>query len=209
MKSPMIRLAMERAEMEPLRAVSDDDLVRTILGIEPTRCAPLATLSTASTVEIAEMLEVSAARAARLASAFELGRRGAWTPPARGEHCLDPGRVAELMRDVAHQDSEEFHIVMLDVRGRLLGRRLISRGGLAQCPVSPRDVLRTAIREAAHSLVFAHNHPSGDPTPSPEDIDLTDRLRLAAELVGVLARDHVIVAADGYFSFVEAGRWRR
>ena len=100
-------------------------------------------------------------------------------------------------------------MVLLDVRGRLLGRRLISRGSLSQCPVSPRDALRPVVREGAHSVVFVHNHPSGDPVPSPEDSDLTDRLRVAAEIVGVAARDHVIVAAGGYYSFVEAGRWRR
>jgi DNA repair protein RadC len=65
------------------------------------------------------------------------------------------------------------------------------------------------VREGAHGVVFVHNHPSGDPAPSAEDHDLTERLRSAAELVGVLARDHVIVAAGGYYSFVEAGRWRR
>jgi DNA repair protein RadC len=75
--------------------------------------------------------------------------------------------------------------------------------------VNPRDVFRTAVREAAHGVVFVHNHPSSDPAPSPEDADLTERLRAGAELVGVMARDHVIVAAAGYYSFVEAGRWRR
>ena len=78
-----------------------------------------------------------------------------------------------------------------------------------QCSVNPRDVFRVAVREAAHGIVFVHNHPSGDPAPSPDDADLTERLRAAAELVGVLARDHVIVAAGGYYSFVEAGCWRR
>ena len=85
----------------------------------------------------------------------------------------------------------------------------VAEGSLSQCPVSPRDALRPAVREGAHSIVFCHNHPSGDPSPSADDADLTERLRAAAELVGVLARDHVIVAAGGYYSFVEAGRWRR
>jgi len=58
-------------------------------------------------------------------------------------------------------------------------------------------------------MVFVHNYPSGDPSPSADDVDLTERLRAASELVDVLARDHVILAASGYLSFVEAGRWRR
>ncbi|HET7753077.1 MAG TPA: JAB domain-containing protein, partial [Anaeromyxobacteraceae bacterium] len=143
-----------------------------------------------------------------LAAAFELGRRGAWEPPRRGERCLDPGRVFELMRHVALSDRETFHVVLLDVRGRLLRTTQIAEGSLTQCPVSPRDALRPAIREGAHGIVWVHNHPSGDPSPSAEDVDLTERLRAAAELVGVVARDHVIVAGSGYYSFVEAGRWR-
>lgn len=205
----LIRVARERAETEPVHLVSDDDLVRVVLGTETKAAAPLSVLSRATPAQIAELLDISHSRAARLSSAFELGRRGGWSPPTRGERCLDPIRVHELMRDVAHEEVESFFAVLLDVRGRLLGRRLVSRGSIAQCPVSPRDALRPAVRDGAHSVVFAHNHPSGDPSPSPDDFDLTDRLRAAAEIVGVLARDHVIVAADGYFSFVEAGRWGR
>lgn len=149
------------------------------------------------------------ARAALVAAAFELGRRGAWTPPRRGERILDPARVAELMRPLAHADRECFHVVLLDVRGRLLRAERVAEGSLTQCPVSPRDVLRPAVREGAHGVVFVHNHPSGDPSPSAEDGDLTERLRAAADLVGIVARDHVVVATGGHFSFVAAGRWRR
>ena len=149
------------------------------------------------------------ARAAALAAAFELGRRGAWSPPRRGERILEPSRVAELMRPPAHAERECFHVVLLDVRGRLIRAERVAEGSLTQCPVSPRDALRPAVREGAHGVIFVHNHPSGDPSPSAEDADLTERLRAAAELVGVTARDHVIVAAGGHYSFVEAGRWRR
>ncbi len=75
--------------------------------------------------------------------------------------------------------------------------------------MSPRDVLREPLRSGAHGVIFVHNHPSGDPSPSAEDFDLTERLRTACELVGVAARDHVIVGSEGYYSFVAAGRWRR
>jgi DNA repair protein RadC len=113
------------------------------------------------------------------------------------------------MRFLARAEREEFHVVLLDVRGRLLRSVRVAEGSLTQCPVSPRDALRPAIREGAHGLIFVHNHPSGDPSPSAEDLDLTARLRAAAEMVGLLARDHVIVADGGYHSFVEAGAWRR
>jgi DNA repair protein RadC len=202
-------------------ALSDADLVALILGAGSghlsARAAALALVERASLPELAwaspEELSgrpgLGRARAAALAAAFELGRRGAWTPPRRGERILEPSRVAELMRPSAHADRECFHVVLLDVRGRLIRAERVAEGSLTQCPVSPRDALRPAVREGAHGVVFVHNHPSGDPSPSAEDADLTERLRAASELVGVLARDHVIVASGGYFSFVEAGRWRR
>ena len=202
-------------------ALSDAELVALVLGTGSARlsarAAALALVERASIPELAwaspEELSgrpgLGPARAAALAAAFELGRRGAWSPPRRGERLLEPSRVAELMRPVAHADRECFHVALLDVRGRLLRAERVAEGSLTQCPVSPRDALRPAVREGAHGVIFVHNHPSGDPSPSGEDADLTERLRAAAELVGVLARDHVIVAAGGYFSFVEAGRWRR
>jgi DNA repair protein RadC len=202
-------------------ALADAELVALVLGggagRAPLREAAQALLDRSPVPELAwlppEALAafpgVGPARAAVLAAAFELGRRWAWAPPRRGERVLEPSRVAELMRRAAHAEREGFHVVLLDVRGRLLRAEQVAEGSLTQCPVSPRDALRPAVREGAHGVVFVHNHPSGDPSPSAEDFDLTERLRAASELVGVLARDHVIVAAGGYFSFVEAGRWRR
>jgi DNA repair protein RadC len=211
----------ERLLAEGARSLSDAELVALLLGTGTARLSaraaavalleavPLAELAWAPPDAIAALPGVGTARAAALAAAFELGRRGAWAPPRRGERCLDPRRVFELMRHAAHAEREGFHVVLLDVRGRLIRASQVAEGSLSQCPVSPRDALRPAVREGAHSIVFCHNHPSGDPSPSADDADLTDRLRAAAELVGVLARDHVIVAAGGYYSFVEAGRWRR
>jgi DNA repair protein RadC len=202
-------------------ALSDADLVALILGSGQSGLSaraialglverfPLGELAAAPPETLASLPGIGLARAAALLAAFELGRRGAWSPPRRGERCLDPGRVYELMRHAAHAERECFYVVLLDVRGRLLKTLRIAEGSLTQCPVSPRDALRPAVREGAHGVVFVHNHPSGDPSPSPEDGDLTERLRAAASLVGILARDHVIVAAHGYYSFVEAGRWGR
>jgi len=202
-------------------ALSDAELVALVLGTGSARlsarAAALALVEGASIPELAwaspEELSgrpgLGPARAAALAAAFELGRRGAWSPPRRGERLLEPSRVAEIMRPLAHADRECFHVVLLDVRGRLIRAERVAEGSLTQCPVSPRDALRPAVREGAHGVIFVHNHPSGDPSPSAEDADLTERLRAAAELVGLMARDHVIVASGGYFSFVEAGRWRR
>ena len=167
------QLACERAVGAQLKNIGDDDLVRVVLGQDVALAAPVSTLARATAMEISSLLGVSRARAARLVTAFELGRRGAWSQPVRGQQCLDPATVYEIMKDIAHEEVEEFHVVLLDVRGRLLGRRLVARGSLSQCPVSPRDTLRPAVREGAHGVIFIHNHPSGDPTPSFEDADLT------------------------------------
>jgi DNA repair protein RadC len=170
---------------------------------------PLSQIAWASPDELQQQAGIGPARAAAIAAAFELGRRGAWSPPKRGERILDPQRVYELLRHVAYAEREEFHTVLLDVRGRLIKTVKVAEGSLTQCPVSPRDALREPVRIGAHGVVFVHNHPSGDPAASGEDGGLTERLRAASELVGVVARDHVIIAASGYYSFVEAGLWRR
>ena len=212
----------ERMQQVGLRALSDAELIAILLGptagVRSIRDAaqrlldalPLSQIAWAPPEELQQQPGIGPARAAAIAAAFELGRRGGWSPPKRGERILDPARVFELMRPLAHAEREEFHTVLLDVRGRLIKTVKIAEGSLTQCPVSPRDALREPVRIGAHGVVFVHNHPSsGDPSPSADDADLTDRLRAAADLVGVLARDHVIVAASGYYSFVEAGRWRR
>jgi DNA repair protein RadC len=210
----------DRLLAEGARSLSDAELLALLLGtssrrLDPRAAAlglleglPLPELAWAPPDAIGAHTGIGAAGAAAIAAAFELGRRGGWAPPRRGERCLDPRRVFELMRHAAHAEREGFHVILLDVRGRLLRAAQVAEGSLSQCPVSPRDALRPAVREGAHSIVLCHNHPSGDPTPSADDVDLTERLRAAAELVGILARDHVIVAAGGYYSFVEAGRWR-
>ncbi len=197
----------ERVLMAGPAALSDADLLA-VYGAEALAGVALSQLAWASVGELLR-LGLGEARAAALAVAFELGRRSAWAPPRRGERCLDPGTVFELMRPLAYAAVEEFHVVLLDVRGRLLRTERVAQGSVSQCPVAPRDAFRSAVREGAHGVVFVHNHPSGRPDPSDHDALLTERLCLAAEVVGVVARDHIIVASEGYYSFVEAGRFRR
>ena len=213
--------AHERLEQLGPPALLDEELVALVLGpaagTNSVREAalrlldekPLNEIAWASSDELQQVAGIGPARAAALVAAFELGRRGAWALPKRGERLQEPARVQDLLRHLAHADREEFHVVLLDVRCRLLKSVRVSEGSLTQCPVAPRDVLREPLRIGAHGVIFVHNHPSGDPSPSAEDWDLTERLRAASELVGVTPRDHVIIASGGYYSFVEAGRWRR
>jgi DNA repair protein RadC len=199
--------ARDRIQAAGIGAVSDADLLAA-LGAAPLAGEPLTELAWQTPAEL-ERRGIGATRAAHLAAAFELGRRGAWNVPRKGDRILDPQKVADLMRPIAFADKEEFHVIMLDVRGRLIRSERTAQGSLTQCPVSPRECFRPVVRENAHGVIFVHNHPSGDPSPSTEDEYLTGRLIAGAELLGITARDHVIVAATGYFSFVEAGRFRK
>ena len=97
--------------------------------------------------------------------------------------------------------NEVFFLGRTDRERLVVEAEVLARGSV--------DAVPAILQLCRYGDVVIHNHPSGDPTPSPEDFDLTERLRSAAELVGVLARDHVIVSAGGYYSFVAAGRWRR
>jgi DNA repair protein RadC len=171
--------------------------------------APLAEIAWASPDALMQHEGIGPARAAAIAAAFELGRRGAWSPPKRGDRLLlEPARVHELLRHAGHAESECFFAVLLDARGRLIKTITVSKGSLHACPVEPRDVMREAIRANAYGVVLAHCHPSGSVGPSDSDVQLTERLRAAGELVGIRVHDHLIIG-DGYFSFVEAGLWRR
>jgi DNA repair protein RadC len=106
---------------------------------------------------------------------------------------------------LAEKVVEHFVVILLDARHRPIGWSLIAKGGISSCPVSPADVFRVAMSQATCGLVMLHNHPSGDPTPSPEDIELTERLVGAGKILGVPVLDHVVVAEEGYFSFLDAG----
>ena len=202
-----ITAARDRILAGSVSALSTGELLAA-LDAAPLAGEEITTLAWQTPAELAAR-GIKPRQAASVAAAFELGRRGAWNQPQKGDRILEPSRVADLMRPLAHADKEEFHTILLDVRGRLIRAECVAVGSLSQCPVDPRSVFRPAIRENAHGIIFVHNHPSGDPSPSSQDADLTDRLRAAGEIVGVQARDHVTVAAGGYFSFVEAGRWSR
>lgn len=119
--------------------------------------------------------------------------------------------VAAFVRPLCENRMQEsFFVVALDQRQRTIAWSEVFRGTLAACPVAPSDVFRFAMLVGAAAIVVSHNHPSGDPAPSPEDIALTARLCEAGRVVGVKILDHVIVAGDGgetfsHFSFLDAG----
>ena len=104
---------------------------------------------------------------------------------------------------------EQFGIVLLDTKHRLIQIRLVSSGSLDSTVAHPREVFRDAIAGRAAAIVLFHNHPSGDPQPSSDDVALTARLVEAGQVIGIDVLDHLILADQRYYSFAEAGQLRR
>ena len=156
--------------------------------------------------ELAQIRGVGVAKAARIVAAAEFGRRSQRVPFQRGASLLSSIDVDGALRPrLANAECEHFIALPLDARNRPLGELLLSKGGLTGCFASAADIYRQLIRWAAANVIFVHNHPSGQPDPSPEDIALTRQLRAAGELLGIRLLDHVIIAAQGYFSFADEG----
>jgi DNA repair protein RadC len=142
---------------------------------------------------------VGAARAAALTAAFELGRR-ALEPSQACPAIRGPEDVLAHARDLARARKEHFVVFLLNARHELMVRETVSIGSLNASIVHPREVFQPAILHSAASVVLVHNHPSGDPEPSEEDLSITRRLSQVGELVGIAVLDHVIVAARGVVS---------
>lgn len=149
---------------------------------------------------------VGTARAVTIHAAFELGRRVAAEAHSERASVRSP-REVYLMFAPRLEDLpvEEFHVATLDTQHRLERDILVTRGLLDTSIVHPREVYREAIAERAAGIILIHNHPSGDPTPSPEDKVVTEQLVLAGRLLGIPVFDHVIIGRGRYTSFAEAG----
>ena len=160
----------------------------------------LAALSRAGARELATVHGIGIARATRLAAAFQLGHRTVAEPLSdlivrdASDICryLQP-RLRGLLQEV-------FVVIALDARNAILSDVEIARGWLTGVDVHPREVFRPLIRLAAAGAVVAHNHPSGDPSPSADDLAVTRRLQQAGNLVGIPVLDHVVIGAGGYAS---------
>jgi DNA repair protein RadC len=164
----------------------------------------LSALARAGGRDLASIANIGPAKSATLRASLELGRRLAARRLEAGRPIRGPADIFRHfhphLRDAAQ---ERFLVVLLDGRHRVLRQELVSQGTLTASLVHPREVFRPALRESAAALVLVHNHPSGDPTPSPEDREITERLTRAGEILGIPVLDHVVVAERGYCSLRE------
>lgn len=161
-------------------------------------------LAEASLEELQQVKGIGQAKAVQLKAAFALLHRIEGKPPRQ---ILDaPEKVYSLIRvELSRQKVEMLLVVLRDVRKMYLHREIISRGTLTELLLHPREVFHLAIKHRAHSLIIAHNHPSGDPSPSLRDKEMTQLLVAASRVIGIELADHLIIGADAYYSFYQNG----
>jgi DNA repair protein RadC len=199
--------------------LEDEDLLELVLGTGTAahpargraldllaRHGPLRRLATRSASELRSVPGIGRAQAARLVALFALARRLVGERMRPGALFVNPRQIFEHYHGPLRDKKKElFLVVLLDARHRVLRDEVVSEGSLTSSIVHPREVFAPAVRESAGAVVFVHNHPSGDPRPSDEDVAVTRRLLHASELLGIRVLDHVIVGDGEYASFKEAG----
>lgn len=205
----------ERLERLGVRALSDVELMALLVGsgqaersahqiasaIYENVDASLATLARWSARRLRSVDGIGPARASRIVAAMELGRRASRAPldssftirGARDVFVLMEPRLRDLRQ-------EEFHVLLLSAQHTVLKDVLVTRGILNASLVHPREVFRAAIEHSAAAIVLVHNHPSGDPTPSPDDRSVTAQMEAAGAALGIPVLDHVVVARGRYAS---------
>jgi len=179
------------------------DLAKVLLA----RHGGLRALSVLTIEELCEVKGIGRAKAAKIKAALGLGRRRAEEPaldrgePVHSSECFFR-RYHTQLRDSVR---ENFKVVLLDRKNRVIRDESISVGSLSASIVHPREVLNPAIRHSAAAIICVHNHPSGDPKPSSEDLEITRRLHEACKILGISLLDHIIIGDDRYFSFADEG----
>jgi DNA repair protein RadC len=209
----------ERLFSRGIHALSDAELIALTLrtggagsGVEAlavellARQGGLSGLARSDVRELMGVRGIGRTKAAALVAAVEVGRRISHQRLREGDAIRSPEDVFRHFHTRLRDASQEhFCVLLLDGRHRVLGEEVVSLGTLTASLVHPREVFRPAIRASAAALILVHNHPSGDPEPSPEDRTVTERLARAGELLGVPVLDHVVVAERGFRSLREDG----
>jgi DNA repair protein RadC len=209
----------ERLERLGLAAMSDVELLAMVLGHGAARRSAHQLASTLLDAasgphglmrmtrdEFCRLPGIGAAQASRVLAGIELGRRTLTRRAAeRPQFRLPKDAAVYLLPRYGAHPVERFGALLVDTKHRLLRTSIISEGSLDTALAHPREVFRAAVAGGAAGLIAFHNHPSGDPTPSPEDHQLTHRLVKAGTIIGVLLVDHVVLADGVYWSFKEHG----
>jgi len=200
-------------------ALGDNELIAIVLGQGQRRLSALDLangllaaiggaegLARARHDDLVQVRGIGSARAAQVLAAVELGRRIVSRGTRDRIQVTSPRSVAEfLMPQYGNRPVEQFGIVLLDTKHKVLRTTVLSVGTLDASIVHPREIFREATAGGAAAIVLFHNHPSGDPAPSPEDKRLTERMIAAGVVMGIDVLDHIILGDARYFSFREKG----
>ena len=163
-------------------------------------------LARASFTELQAEKGLGPAKTAQLKAALELGRRMLLAAPEDQFIVRSPTDAAQfLMAEMSHLEQEHFRVLYLNTRNRLLGSETVYVGNLNASHIRVSEVFREAVKRNCASLIVAHNHPSGDPTPSPEDVEVTRLLVAAGKLLDIEVLDHLIIGQQRFVSLRERG----
>ncbi|MBK9266103.1 MAG: DNA repair protein RadC [Polyangiaceae bacterium] len=214
LSTSLLRGPRERALDEGIAALSDADLLAIVLGTGLTGC-PVVQLSYALIARfggleglsrlgaraIAEHPGVGMVKALRVAAALEAGKRAVVSALRPKLELITSAAVAEWFTSrIGWRDQEELWSLSIDGRNGMRSARRIAQGGLHGVHLTARDVLTAGLQDAASAIILVHNHPSGDPMPSTQDLEMTHRVALAGRAIGMPLIDHVIVSSTGRYS---------
>ena len=175
------------------------DIAQDILGMIDRRKTGPVTVQ-----DLKDIPGLGPAKAARICACLELGRRYSFS---RSRSCRNPASIFELIRHYGDRLQEHFLVIMLNGAHELMGVNVVSIGLINRSLCHPREVFAEALKSRATAVVLAHNHPSGNLDPSPDDMEVTLRLKKAGLLLGIEVLDHLIFSADGYHSMMESGEF--
>lgn len=170
------------------------------------RFGGLAELARAPASELQNVFGIGQVKAVKIIASLELGRRVALSTVAKKDKIKTPTDAAQhFMVTMGHLEQEELHVMILDARNQVLGGTMVYRGTINAVAASVGLLYREAIRLGGHAVILAHNHPSGDPSPSAEDVRMTKQMVQAGKLLEIECLDHLIVAQSRYCSLRERG----
>ena len=185
--------------------------METLIGVNGTRRLTGLSLLDLDSMTLRELRRhgLTEAQAGRVKAAFDLGRELLEAEASLHGDAPTLGSPEETYRYMrpryVNEYREHFDVLMMDNRNRLIRHHRVSTGSLTSSIVHPREVFRPIIRESAASVIFCHAHPSGDPSPSREDVEITHRLRQVGEVMGIRVHDHVVCGHGRFFSFNREG----
>ena len=212
----------EKFLVSGVESLSDAELIAVIIrsGTHGTRSVEVAqellrqdghdllNLYTLSVQDMQKIPGIGQVKAIQLKCIAELSKRMAKTRYKERICLSDPGSIASYyMEDMRHESRERTMVLLFDAKCRLLEKVMMSVGSATAAFVSPREIFLAALDKGAIQIVLMHNHPSGDPTPSREDFELTQQIARGAQLLGITLADHIVIGDQKYCSFREEGLW--